>query len=43
MDSAVATMKVLPEIAEAVGDKITIILDSGCDAGPISSRRSRWG
>ena len=44
MDSAAASMEVLPEIAEAVGDKITV--DPGlpvCAAAPISSRRSRWG
>ena len=33
MDSAAATMRVLPEIAEAVGDKVTIILDSGVRRG----------
>jgi (S)-mandelate dehydrogenase len=33
MDSAAATMKLLPEIAEAVGDKITVILDSGVRRG----------
>jgi len=33
MDSAAATIEVLPEIAEAVGDKITIILDSGVRRG----------
>ena len=33
MDSAAATMRVLPEIAEAVGDKATIILDSGVRRG----------
>jgi isopentenyl diphosphate isomerase/L-lactate dehydrogenase-like FMN-dependent dehydrogenase len=33
MDSVVATIDVLPEIAEAVGDKLTIILDSGVRRG----------
>jgi isopentenyl diphosphate isomerase/L-lactate dehydrogenase-like FMN-dependent dehydrogenase len=33
MDSAVATMGVLPEIAQAVGDKATVILDSGIRRG----------
>jgi len=33
MDSAAATLAVLPEIAEAVGDKCTIILDSGVRRG----------
>ncbi len=33
MDSAAATMRVLPEIADAVGDKATIILDSGVRRG----------
>ena len=33
MDSAAATLAVLPEIAEAVGDKCTIILDSGIRRG----------
>jgi len=33
MDSAVATIRVLPEIAEAVGDKATVILDSGVRRG----------
>jgi isopentenyl diphosphate isomerase/L-lactate dehydrogenase-like FMN-dependent dehydrogenase len=33
MDSAAATIRVLPEIAEAVGDKVTIILDSGVRRG----------
>jgi (S)-mandelate dehydrogenase len=33
MDSAAATIRVLPEIAEAVGDKMTIILDSGVRRG----------
>lgn len=33
MDSAAATIDILPEIAEAVGDKITIILDSGVRRG----------
>src|ERR1700709_1605973 len=33
MDSAPATIRVLPEIAEAVGDKATVILDSGVRRG----------
>ena len=33
MDSAAATIAVLPEIAEAVNDKATIILDSGVRRG----------
>ena len=33
MDSAAATLAVLPEIAEAVGDKCTVILDSGVRRG----------
>ncbi len=33
MDSAVATLTVLPEIAQAVGEKVTIILDSGIRRG----------
>jgi isopentenyl diphosphate isomerase/L-lactate dehydrogenase-like FMN-dependent dehydrogenase len=33
MDSAAATIDILPEIAEAVGDKITIVLDSGVRRG----------
>ena len=33
MDSAAATIRVLPEIAEAVGDKMPIILDSGVRRG----------
>ena len=33
MDSAAATLDVLPEIAEAVGDKVTVILDSGVRRG----------
>jgi (S)-mandelate dehydrogenase len=33
MDSAAATLKLLPEIADAVGDKMTIILDSGIRRG----------
>jgi (S)-mandelate dehydrogenase len=33
MDSAAATLAVLPEIADAVGDKATIILDSGIRRG----------
>jgi isopentenyl diphosphate isomerase/L-lactate dehydrogenase-like FMN-dependent dehydrogenase len=33
MDSAAATIKVLPEIAEAVGNKLTVILDSGVRRG----------
>jgi isopentenyl diphosphate isomerase/L-lactate dehydrogenase-like FMN-dependent dehydrogenase len=33
MDSAAATMRVLPEIVEAVGDKSTVILDSGVRRG----------
>jgi isopentenyl diphosphate isomerase/L-lactate dehydrogenase-like FMN-dependent dehydrogenase len=33
MDSAAATIDMLPEIAEAVGDKITVILDSGVRRG----------
>ena len=33
MDSAAATLDVLPEIAEAVGDRLTLILDSGVRRG----------
>ena len=33
MDSSVATIDVLPEIAEAVGDRATVILDSGVRRG----------
>ena len=33
MDSAVATIDVLPEIAEAVGERATVILDSGVRRG----------
>ena len=33
MDSAAATLAVLPEIADAVGDKCTVILDSGVRRG----------
>jgi isopentenyl diphosphate isomerase/L-lactate dehydrogenase-like FMN-dependent dehydrogenase len=33
MDSAAASLDVLPEIAEAVGDRITLILDSGVRRG----------
>jgi isopentenyl diphosphate isomerase/L-lactate dehydrogenase-like FMN-dependent dehydrogenase len=33
MDSAAATIRLLPEIAEAVGDKMTVILDSGVRRG----------
>ena len=33
MDSAAATLDVLPEIAEAVGDQMTLILDSGVRRG----------
>ena len=33
MDSAAATIRVLPEIADAVGDKTTILLDSGIRRG----------
>ncbi len=33
MDSVVATIDVLPEIAEAVGDRLTVILDSGVRRG----------
>jgi (S)-mandelate dehydrogenase len=33
MDSAAASLDVLPEIAEAVGDKLTLILDSGVRRG----------
>jgi isopentenyl diphosphate isomerase/L-lactate dehydrogenase-like FMN-dependent dehydrogenase len=33
MDSAAATIEMLPEIAEAVGDKITVLLDSGIRRG----------
>ena len=33
MDSAIATIDVLPEIVEAVGDKTTVILDSGIRRG----------
>ena len=43
MDSVVASLDVLPEIAEAVGERLTVILDSGVRRGPISPRRWRWG
>ena len=33
MDSSPATIRVLPEIAEAVGEKATVILDSGVRRG----------
>jgi (S)-mandelate dehydrogenase len=33
MDSAAASLDVLPEIAEAVGDRATVILDSGVRRG----------
>ena len=33
MDSAAATIRVLPEIAEAVGDKMPVLLDSGIRRG----------
>ncbi len=33
MDSAAATLDVLPDIAEAVGDRATVILDSGVRRG----------
>ena len=33
MDSAAATLDVLPEIAEAVGDRMTLVLDSGVRRG----------
>jgi len=33
MDSAPATISVLPEIADAVGDKLTVIVDSGVRRG----------
>jgi len=33
MDSAAATIDMLPDIAEAVGDKITVLLDSGVRRG----------
>src|SRR5580704_13027965 len=33
MDSSPATLKLLPEIAEAVGDKMTVLLDSGVRRG----------
>ena len=33
MDSAAATLDMLPEIAEAVGDKATVLLDSGVRRG----------
>jgi (S)-mandelate dehydrogenase len=33
MDSAVATLEVLPQVVEAVGDRCTIILDSGVRRG----------
>jgi lactate 2-monooxygenase len=33
MDSVVASLDVLPEIAEAVGDRLTVILDSGVRRG----------
>src|SRR5688500_19509971 len=32
-DSAVATIDILPEIVEAVGDRCTVILDSGIRRG----------
>src|SRR5258708_38870789 len=33
MDSAAATLDMLPDIAEAVGEKATVILDSGVRRG----------
>src|SRR5207253_3381050 len=33
MDSAVASLDVLPDVAEAVGDKATVLLDSGVRRG----------
>lgn len=33
LDGAVGSLEMLPEIAEAVGDKITIIFDSGIRGG----------
>jgi isopentenyl diphosphate isomerase/L-lactate dehydrogenase-like FMN-dependent dehydrogenase len=33
MDSAVATIDALPDVAEAVGDKATVLLDSGVRRG----------
>src|ERR1700733_14537472 len=33
MDSSPATLRLLPEIAEAVGDKLTVLLDSGVRRG----------
>ncbi|MEJ0019390.1 MAG: alpha-hydroxy-acid oxidizing protein [Acetobacteraceae bacterium] len=33
MDASAASLEVLPEIAEAVGDKLTLILDSGVRRG----------
>ena len=33
MDSAAATIDMLPEIAQAAGDKITVLLDSGVRRG----------
>jgi isopentenyl diphosphate isomerase/L-lactate dehydrogenase-like FMN-dependent dehydrogenase len=33
MDSAAATLKTLPDIADAVGDRATVILDSGVRRG----------
>ncbi len=33
MDSAVATIDVLPDVAEAVGDKATVLIDSGVRRG----------
>jgi isopentenyl diphosphate isomerase/L-lactate dehydrogenase-like FMN-dependent dehydrogenase len=33
MDSSPATLRLLPEIAEAVGDKMTVLLDSGVRRG----------
>ena len=42
LDGSVPTLPVLPEIAEAVGDEIEVLVYSGVRRGPTSSRRSRW-
>ena len=43
MDSAAASLDVLPEIAEAVGDKATSSSIPACAAAPTSSRHWRSG
>ncbi|RWA13444.1 hypothetical protein EKO27_g1667 [Xylaria grammica] len=38
VDGAVGSLEMLPEIVEAVGDKITVLFDSGIRTAPISSK-----